>query len=245
MIDIQKARTTFSAFVNTYDTTHTKVFLKHKHSMRVADLSREIAHSLNLSAEEVEVAELIGLLHDYGRFEQITKYNTFNDAISMDHGLYGCYLLFDEGQIRNFVETPKYDQVIKAAIFNHNKSEIEECDAYTKMFCQIIRDADKLDILYLLSTGVIGSQEYKEEASYKVVQSLKNRTYINASDVKNPVDQLLLHFGLIYDLNFKYSYELLERKKYIDESINRFIGVSILQELKHDINDYIESRGEV
>ena len=37
--------------------------------MGVLSLSTEIAKSLNLSDEEVDLASLIGLLHDIGRFE--------------------------------------------------------------------------------------------------------------------------------------------------------------------------------
>ena len=38
------------------------------------------------SAKEIELAGLIGLLHDIARFEQFTKYQTFNDRLSFDHG---------------------------------------------------------------------------------------------------------------------------------------------------------------
>ena len=50
----------------------------------VAEEARRIAKSLNLSEEEQDLAELIGLLHDIGRFEQWKWYGTYSDKLTMD-----------------------------------------------------------------------------------------------------------------------------------------------------------------
>lgn len=70
----------------------------------------------------MELAELIGLLHDIGRFEQIKRYNTFIDKNSINHGQLGVKILFDDNQIRRFIKDSKYDDIIKTAILNHNRS---------------------------------------------------------------------------------------------------------------------------
>ena len=44
------------------------------------------------------------MLHDIGRFEQIRRFGTFNDAQSVDHAEFGADLLFKEGLIRKFAE---------------------------------------------------------------------------------------------------------------------------------------------
>ena len=49
------------------------------------DFNNEIVY-YNFSSEDVEIIMLIGLLHDYSRFEQWCKYNTFSDINSIDHG---------------------------------------------------------------------------------------------------------------------------------------------------------------
>jgi putative nucleotidyltransferase with HDIG domain len=41
------------------------------HTYHVADNARNIAEKLKLSKEDIELAELIGLLHDIGRFEEL------------------------------------------------------------------------------------------------------------------------------------------------------------------------------
>ena len=96
--------------------------MKQEHSIRVMEISKQIAQGLNLNEEQVKVATLIGLLHDVARFEQFTKYRTFNDNESIDHGDYGVAIL--EKDIRKYIKTDKYDPIIKKAV--KNKTEKEE-----------------------------------------------------------------------------------------------------------------------
>ena len=86
MIDIINAKKVFNEYVKKYNANDGKIALKIAHILRVADLSKKIAISLNLSEENIELAELIGLLHDIGRFEQVRIYNTFIYKISINHG---------------------------------------------------------------------------------------------------------------------------------------------------------------
>lgn len=57
--------------------------LKYAHSLRVAALSERIAQSLSMEKEDIDLAWLIGILHDIGRFEQLRRYQTFFDYRSM------------------------------------------------------------------------------------------------------------------------------------------------------------------
>ena len=65
------------------------------------------AISLGLDKADTDLAWLIGMLHDIGRFEQLKNYGTFSDADSIDHAHYGVHLLFDEGLIWKFVDKTK------------------------------------------------------------------------------------------------------------------------------------------
>ena len=76
MIDLEKAREAFKEYVEQFDSTNGKIMLKINHIYRVAKISREIAIQNNMSEEEQDLAELIGLLHDIGRFMQVKLYNT-------------------------------------------------------------------------------------------------------------------------------------------------------------------------
>ena len=51
-----------------------KIKLKIDHTYRVAGLCQRIAESLGLSEPDVDIAWLLGMLHDIGRFEQIRRF---------------------------------------------------------------------------------------------------------------------------------------------------------------------------
>ncbi len=68
----------------------------------------------------------LGLLHDIGRFQQLTQYGTFKDAESVDHAELGADILFKDGLIHSFpsFSVPELtdDRLIaETAIRLHNK----------------------------------------------------------------------------------------------------------------------------
>ena len=125
MIDKKKALKAFKDYVENYNPDDEKIKLKIEHIQRVSKVAEKIAKSENLLDEDVELAWLIGLLHDIGRFEQIRLYNTFNDGKSINHAEMGIKILFEEGHIKEFIDDRKYDDLIKKAILNHNRAKIE------------------------------------------------------------------------------------------------------------------------
>lgn len=77
MIDFKKAEEEFEKYVLKFDLQNENIKMKKDHSYRVEKESYNIAKSLELNEEQVQIAKLVGLLHDIGRFEQITQYSTF------------------------------------------------------------------------------------------------------------------------------------------------------------------------
>lgn len=148
MIDLEKATIAFKEYVKPYDINNEKIALKVKHTFRTVDMAKKIAQELKLNEEQVLLAELIGVLHDIGRFEQLRIYDTFRDKDSFDHANFAVKILFEDGLIRNFIQDTKYDDIIYKAIKNHNKFKIEDGLAKEELLqARIIRDADKTDIL--------------------------------------------------------------------------------------------------
>ena len=121
MIDFVKAKNAFSQYLKQYDVSDGSIKMKIKHTYEVIYKSKYIAKALNLEEEDIQLAKLIALLHDIGRFEQIKETKDFSDNKSFDHADYGGHILFNEGFIRNFIEDHQYDELIKIAIINHNK----------------------------------------------------------------------------------------------------------------------------
>ena len=141
IIDRERVKNTFAEYTSGYNATDPKIKLKIDHTYRVAELCELIARNLKLDEYETDVAWLTGMLHDVGRFEQIKRYNTFNDAQSVDHANFGANLLFKEGLIDTYVDgfhDDKYGIIVENAIRNHSAFRIDErLDEYTVMFCNI------------------------------------------------------------------------------------------------------------
>ena len=129
-INREKALATFKEYTDRYDSSRDMIRLKIEHTYRVCGLCQQIAKSLDLPEEEVDVAWLTGLLHDVGRFEQLRRYGTFSDADSIDHAALGADILFGgvlregEGLIRTYVDDAAEDEVIETAIRVHSAYRI-------------------------------------------------------------------------------------------------------------------------
>ena len=97
MIDRKQALQVFKDYTANYDENNINIALKIAHTYRVAALSERIAkHVFNNNPDSVDISWLLGLLHDIGRFEQVTKYGTFIDADSVDHAELGADILFKD-----------------------------------------------------------------------------------------------------------------------------------------------------
>lgn len=230
MINLEKAKDSFLEYTSNYDITDPNVDRKIHHSLRVMELSTEIAKSLYLKKEEIDLATLIGLLHDIARFEQYKIYKTYSDEKSIDHGDLGVKILEENNFIRKFIETDKYDDIIKTAIKNHNKIDIEEgLDEKKLLFSKIIRDADKLDIFYEAveifwksenDKKEIENSEVSEEYFKKIInQELINRKFV---EKKSKMDSFVFIFTLMYNINFKFSFEYILKENFVNDILDRF-----------------------
>lgn len=254
-IDLKNAKEEFLKYTEKFNLEDENIKRKQLHSLRVMTISKEIAEKLELKQEDIDVATLIGLLHDIARFKQYTEFQTFSDINSFDHGDYGVEIL--NKNIRKYIKTDKYDEIIKKAIKNHNKYKIE--DGLTKkqeLFVKIIRDADKLDIFYE-ATNIFWKDAIKiiekdkidaevEEKFYQLKQ-IKLRKIENYK--RNSINKLIIITALIFDMNFKTSFEILKEKDYINQMINRFKfkdeeTKEKIERIRNIANKYIEEKIE-
>ena len=97
MIDFQKARQAFQRYVSQYDANIPSIRMKIIHTYEVMKCSDYLCEQLGLNQEDKDLASLIALLHDIGRFEQWMKYESFADYKTVDHALFSSHLLFDDG----------------------------------------------------------------------------------------------------------------------------------------------------
>ena len=242
MIDINEAKKIFNEFVKKYDTNNEMIDTKYNHTFRVCENSLNICKSMNLNEEDTNLAYIIALLHDLGRFEQAKKYKTFNDSKSIDHANYACKILFDDNLIRKFIKTKEYDLIIKKSIYNHNKYEIlDECNEKELLHIKIIRDADKLDILNeVINKDFIKIKDTNDDISDEVRDEFKLNKPINIKKTKNKNDLVLVRFAFVFDLNFKYSYRVIKEKNYVNRMYNLLNYKDIFKKYVDIANDYVE-----
>ena len=223
-MDLEKSKEEFLKYTENYDLKNSHIIGKQKHSLRVMEISEQIAKGLNLTQEENELATLIGLLHDIARFEQYTRYQTFKDFISIDHGDLGVEILNKD--IRKYIETDKYDEIIKIAIKNHNKYAIEEgLTEEQELFAKIVRDADKIDIIYEAVEMFWNGKEIEIENSNitpDVLEQFKNKRQINRMVKKTPIDDVVSVLAFIFDINYDISLEIIKNNNYIDKVLDRY-----------------------
>lgn len=227
-IDIEKAKHAFNEYVKKYNPDDEKIKLKISHIEMVSHIAKEIAMELNLDKEDVELAELIGLLHDIGRFEQIRIYHTFIDNKSVNHGEYGAKILFEDNLIRNFIDTDRFDEIIRLAIINHNRTNIQSnLTDKQKLHIQLIRDADKADIFSILvNDNPINTIEKSDISNDKISDEIYREFIedkkINYKERKTSADILVSHFCYVYDLNFAQTKKIIRENEYIDKLYRKF-----------------------
>ena len=196
--------------------------IRHKivHTLSVAGLSEKIAGSLGMTAEDVDFAWFLGLLHDIGRFEQVRRYGTFVDSQSVDHAEFGADLLFRDGLFRTFPTenfAPERRQTAETAIRLHNKLTLpEDLDGETRRFSQILRDADKVDIFRVVaeipfeerigkSRGLLSEAE---EVSPEVLECVAGHRCVPRAARHTVLDGLIAHACMAFELVYEESRKL-------------------------------------
>ena len=191
----------FKKYTDSYIPLRHMCILKVNHTMRVMELCGLIAESLKLSKEDIELAKTCGLVHDIARFEQWKRYQTFADIESIDHGDFGVEVLKENDFIRKFNKDEKLDNLILKTVKNHNKYKIEEdLSEREKLFCNIVRDADKIDILYLYTIEEISLNTNDEDFSDDVYDYFLKKKLIPRSLKKTKADMLAVSLGFVFVL---------------------------------------------
>lgn len=227
MIDIENAYNEFDKYTSQYNPNDGRIKLKIEHIKRVAEKSKKIARNLKLDEEQIKLAELIGLFHDIGRFEQARIYNTFNDRESFNHAELSVKVLFEEHLIDKFNVEEKYKKIIKLAILNHNKGKIDDnLNEEEMLYAKIIRDADKLDIYYTICEydfeSIFWYQDFScGPISEEIMNQFAKDHFINYSCIKNNADQIPIFYAYIFDLYFDFSLKFLKEKHYLEKFTER------------------------
>jgi len=228
--DFHTLKERFSAYADTFidESENAGPFvLKKEHTFRVCQNIRTIAKSIPLCSKDLLKAETAALFHDIGRFRQFKEHGTFVDSMSENHALLSCRVI-DEQRLLDGYGTREAKQ-IRDAVFYHNMYQPPAgLDEPTSEVTKLLRDADKLDILDVVTRRYLsGENEHDRyvilyltddgEISPGLLEDLFQRRVADGSKVKRLNDLKLLQISWIFDLNFDVSIQETIEKGYMEK----------------------------
>lgn len=212
--------------------------IKYQHSIYVAQNCSQIARQEKFSENDTDLAEIIGILHDCGRFEQFKQYRTYNDKISKDHAAMSVKII-EQHSILNEFSSFEQDIILKSILL-HNKREInrENLSALELPFIKLIRDADKADIFRVMKEQLMNPKINKktlllnqsEEIAYStpIIDSIRKKELANLQDIKTMVDFRLIQLSWVFDVNYKSTLDLFKKQGYLLWLIDSLPGKELI-----------------
>lgn len=225
-----------------YDMSNPNISLKYYHTLRVAWLMDLLASKLNMSDKDRLLAFKLGLCHDLGRFYEVVRSGKFNN-LTFDHGAYSNKILYND----LFVSYMDIDEhlVFRKAIHYHNKKELpKDLTRREEVFANLLRDADKIDILGIRGTKKI--LNFNSEPNERVLNNYFLDQSIDLKDINGPTDSTILYLGFFKDLYYMASHDIVRLYDYYKD----FLKIVRVDENKQALFNSIiekldEKRGKV
>lgn len=200
--------------------------LKRVHTTFVVENAECIADGEGFSPLKREVALAAALLHDTGRYEQLKRYNTFQDSKSVDHAVFSHDLVKSLGWIDAVADAEK-EAIFKAVLY-HNRRELPDClDELTETASHTVRDADKLDIFRVLEDQVAHTDWKRDSRAFwdlpisappnpVVVDCIANARPVDYQHIQSLSDFVLIQVGwMISGLHFATSRRLCREREHL------------------------------
>jgi len=234
---------------------NTNLRLKEQHSHRVCQEMLYLADELKLTDNQRRIAEVIALFHDIGRFEQFVKYRTYNDFRSVDHCLLGLKVLREAGVLDGIAGAER--KLIEKAIQYHGRKDLPmDLDGQCLLFSQLIRDADKLDVFYVVTEyysrcrGNPGNLtlelDFPDKPTYspRVVEAILRGKLIDYKKLQTLNDIRLLQLGWVYDINFTATLKRIKHRKFLKKLLDFLPATTDINKVKEKIFAYVDFRIE-
>lgn len=251
-LEVEKFNKYVASFTTYSEEQQNNALIKRDHSIRVAETIVFLAEKIGLNKAETGVAFCIGLYHDIGRFKQLLEFNTFNDAKSVDHAKYSVEVLDSSGFLEDF-ETETRELIVLAIQF-HNKKHIEKgLSEKQRLYCELIRDADKLDILRVLCDYYTNSKAKPNHTltwempkgtavTSSVAKQLLAGKLVSKENITNELDIKAMQLSWIYDINFKPSIEVVMNNRFLEKIYNSMPKNDTVIEMYRKIKVFAENK---
>lgn len=229
--------------------------LKEDHSLRVCKEADYLCRSLGLDENKRRIALVTALFHDLGRFRQFVKWRTYSDIKSESHAELALDVISQTG-ILNGIAADERSLIVEAIKYHGVKQLPPHLEGERLMFAKLIRDADKLDIFYVV---IKYYKEYAENpAGFKLEVELPDKAgYSDAVadgilagsriDYEKLVvwnDMKLLQLGWMYDVNFAATLRRIREKGYLEQILEYLPADEKVNRIKEKIFEYVDKRIE-
>lgn len=208
--------------------------IKVNHTARIVDDVSVMASKMGTNIDFQKLVKIAALLHDIGRFKQATWSNTYSDMESFknftdgtkNHAMYGYKILTEEGMLNDFDIPEEFKDDISEVVLHHGDNVLPEnlnekinnvnelnLNNHEKVIVstlvQMVRDVDKLDILYqhltgefpLIRTSINYTIENKtlsdiskywniSEEEIMMANNLKSRDISNMKNITIPIENV-------------------------------------------------------
>lgn len=226
--------------------------LKHEHTIRVCSDMDKLCESISLEKNMRFLAKIVALFHDVGRFKQYQDYGTFQDRKSVNHSEIGLQIISENHLFSDLPED--YSQMIQTAIFYHNVKTIpDNLKERQKLLCNLIRDADKLDIYYIAAQLYTNYSENRKDiietglpdlptVSPEICSSITKGSIGDFSKIKCLNDFKLIQIGWVYDLNIPYSFRLIKERGHFETIKNQLPDIPEVNYAVELAQNYLHKR---
>jgi hypothetical protein len=229
---LHAVRRWFGSFLRPYlappdSDRHALVQLKLTHSARVAVDCRDVAGDLGWPRGRQRLAYAAGLLHDAGRFPQFAAYGTFADQRSVDHGEAGAEAILREGAP---LPPPACPHILDAVRYHNRRHIPDAIDAASLPLLQLVRDADKLDIMRVVRDAVRNGDVHRYPElligvdldgppSIALLDEIRGTRHGSYENVASLADMNLMRLTWIYDINYRPALARLQSRGLADDIV--------------------------
>lgn len=222
--------TWFEGYVEPFLTTDEEgvknIQLKIEHTRKVCEAMALLSAGENLSENESRIAAAAALLHDVGRFPQYRRWRTFLDSDSDNHARLAIDVIRDENILEGIAQSEQI--LIEEAVRFHNMLEPPvKSKSSTRLYINLIRDADKLDIWRVFvellsqppeerpSAATLGLADLPGTVSDDCIVALNSGAIVRLDSINCFNDFKLLQISWVYDLTYATSRRILRERGYI------------------------------
>jgi hypothetical protein len=247
----EKIRGWFDRYAESFDLSVPMIQMKYRHSHDVMNVGERLTRALAWAPGDAELGISACLLHDTGRFSQYKDFGTYYDGASVDHGDRGHEVL--RAEFPGDCADTEAREVILQAVRWHNKKSLPDLAPEVAPFCRLVRDADKLDVFFLvqrrMDEGTVEDllPRHKMDAPLsepllREVEENWSGSYKNASSL---LDFMLIQLTWALDINYAPALRALEDSGILIRMRDRFPKEAraqvLLDRLFERIEDYKRS----